>query len=474
MAIAVVAVLVACPVRGSEPRPVEAPPDPLLLASFDYAWERIAEAHPYEDMKGLDWQAVRETHRPRAEVARTVKEVRRVISGMLSELGESHYAVFPAAVEGPIEVDPVELEPSAAGSSKPSPEASSEPSATTSNRSEPESATPEAVDGTGEVGMELRLVDDSAVVSRVLAGGPAEQAGVKTGWTVTKIGSRDVEELLDALPAHVRRGPGATLVAVHRLADRLAGRPGTTVTIEAGPQDDPQPFRLVRRVMGSTARFGHFPAISVRFEEALLAEGRVGYIGFNVFMPVVSRRFGDALASHRAAGIEALIIDLRGNPGGLASMVMGLSGWLVGDRDAALGVMKMRQTELRFIVNPRARKDRFDGPVAILVDGLSASTSELFAAGLQELGRAVVIGERTAGMSLPSVIEALPDGDLLQLVTADLHTPNGTRIEGVGVIPDIRVSQDTASLLAGEDPQLDAAVAHLLQSSAPTPSPVTP
>jgi carboxyl-terminal processing protease len=229
-------------------------------------------------------------------------------------------------------------------------------------------------------------------------------------------------------------------------------------------------------VIGTTARFGHFPPISVRLEDRLLAEGRVGYIGFNVFMPVIAARFADALSAQREAGIEALIIDLRGNPGGLAGMVMGLSGWIVGDRAAALGVMKMRQAELRFIVNPRARNDRFHGPVAILVDGLSASTSELFAAGLQELGRAVVVGETSAGMSLPSVIEALPDGDLLQLVTADLHTPGGARIEGVGVTPDVVVSLDTESLLAGGDAQIAAAVAHLLHSSEPAPAspPETP
>jgi carboxyl-terminal processing protease len=113
-------------------------------------------------------------------------------------------------------------------------------------------------------------------------------------------------------------------------------------------------------------------------------------------------------------------------------------------------------------VKPRASKDRFDGPIVVLVDGLSASTSELFAAGLQELGRVTVVGTTSAGMSLPSIIETLPDGDLLQFVTADLHTPGGARLEGVGVVPDVVVPWDEASLLAGTDPQLDAALSHLL------------
>src|SRR5207244_2459374 len=94
--------------------------------------------------------------------------------------------------------------------------------------------------------------------------------------------------------------------------------------------------------------------------------------------------FGDAVAS---AGAKAgFIVDLRGNPGGLGIMATGMAGWFIDKPNQQLGVMQTRQGgPLKFVVNPRAPAYR--GPLAVLVDGMSASTSEIFAGGLQALGR---------------------------------------------------------------------------------------
>jgi len=461
-----------CP---KKPAPSAAPPDPTLLESFDYAWARIAEVHPYEDMRGLDWDAVRDRHRPAAERARTRAEARLAIAAMLAELGESHYAVFsPEPVrESTVADAPSSTPPADHGASldaEPPPERELRPpgevvedpvpSSLAESESDSESAK-DVPDAQGEVGLEVRLVGEAVLVSRVLPGSPAARSGVGVGWEVTRIGGRETESILGKVPAGLREGSGGVLLQTHRVANRLAGRVGSEVDTVFHTPDGVQELGLVREQIGTTARFGHFPPISVRLEDALLADGRIGYIGFNVFMPAVSAQFAQSLKAHREAGIEGLIVDLRGNPGGLAGMVMGLSGWLLGDRGVSLGVMKTRDTELNFNVNPRARKDRFEGPLVVLLDGLSASTSEIFAAGLQELGRAVVVGEQSAGMSLPSLIEVLPDGDLLQFVTADLHTPGGLRVEGAGVRPDLVVPLDRDSLQAGIDPQLEAAVSHL-------------
>jgi carboxyl-terminal processing protease len=82
-----------------------------------------------------------------------------------------------------------------------------------------------------------------------------------------------------------------------------------------------------------------------------------------------------------------MVIDLRGNPGGIGGMAMGMAGWLVDKPGQRLGTMYMRGATLNFVINPRA--EAFNGPVAVLVDGSSASTSEIFAGGLKDLGRAV-------------------------------------------------------------------------------------
>ena len=100
----------------------------------------------------------------------------------------------------------------------------------------------------------------------------------------------------------------------------------------------------------------------------------------------------------------------------------------------------------------------FGGPLAIVVDELSASTSEMFAAGLQALGRARVFGERTAGQALPAMATKLPTGDVLMHVVADFVAADGSRIEGRGVVPDEVIPLRRADLAAGRDASLDAAV----------------
>jgi carboxyl-terminal processing protease len=189
---------------------------------------------------------------------------------------------------------------------------------------------------------------------------------------------------------------------------------------------------------------------------------RAGIVGFNVWMAAVDRPFQLAIDEHRdAAGI---VVDLRGNPGGLAAMMMGIAGHFIPERHS-LGVMTSRENELKFTVNPRLvnakgeRVETFAGPVAILVDGLSASASECFTGGMQSLGRVRVFGERTMGAALPSQFDRLPNGDVFIHATADFVTADGTRLEGRGVIPDDVVPVRRADLLAGRDAALEAALA---------------
>jgi carboxyl-terminal processing protease len=122
----------------------------------------------------------------------------------------------------------------------------------------------------------------------------------------------------------------------------------------------------------------------------------------------------------------------------------------------------MRSGELKFAFFPQ--ENRYAGPVAVLIDGMSASTSEVFSSGIQEIGRAVIVGERSAGAALPSFIQKLPTGALFQFAVADFKTPKGVLIEGRGVIPDVEARYDRASLLAGRDAQLEAAVEQIRKS----------
>jgi carboxyl-terminal processing protease len=178
-------------------------------------------------------------------------------------------------------------------------------------------------------------------------------------------------------------------------------------------------------------------------------------------MTAVDRPFGDAVDRFKDA--DGIVIDLRGNPGGLAAMIMGIAGHFVTDH-AILGVMKTRDSELRFAANPRlatasgTRTEPYAGPLAILVDGMTGSASECFAGGMQSLGRARVFGETSMGQALPALFDRLPNGDVLIHAWGDFVTGSGVRIEGRGVVPDDPVAMSRAALLAGHDLPLEAAL----------------
>ena len=140
--------------------------------------------------------------------------------------------------------------------------------------------------------------------------------------------------------------------------------------------------------------------VRVESESLKTPAGRTaGFIAFNVWMTAVDAPFQDAVDRFRTA--DGIIVDLRGNPGGLAAMLMGISGHFFSER-TSLGVMKTRDNELRFTANPRlvsARGERvppYAGSVAILVDSMSGSASECFTGGMQSLGRAshAALGEQ--------------------------------------------------------------------------------
>jgi carboxyl-terminal processing protease len=136
-------------------------------------------------------------------------------------------------------------------------------------------------------------------------------------------------------------------------------------------------------------------------------------------------------------------------------MSCGLAGMLESDQ-TSLGTMRMRAGFQNFAVFPQA--GAYLGPVVVLIDEMSASTSEIFASGMQSLGRATVVGERSAGAALPSLFEKLPTGAMFQYAVGDFRTPKGALIEGRGVTPDIEVKLTREALLSGSDRQLEAAI----------------
>jgi carboxyl-terminal processing protease len=160
---------------------------------------------------------------------------------------------------------------------------------------------------------------------------------------------------------------------------------------------------------------------------------------------------------------DGIIIDLRGNPGGIGAMAMGIAGHFTAEA-RELGEMKTRDVTLQFKTNPRTVSTTgvsvtpYAGPVAILVDDSTASTSEIFAGGMQFLKRAKVFGTRTAGAALPAVTMPLPNGDVFLHAIADYRLPDGSALEASGVVPDNARPYARADYAALGDPAMAEAV----------------
>lgn len=427
----------------------------LALETFDAAWQLINDTHFDADHNGVDWVALREELRPRAEAATTNGELRQVIGKMLARLEQSHFALLPReAVDA---LDPEKL------------------AASNAPRSEQSEATDKAEDvqsRPGDTGLQVRIVDQDIVVRKVQAGGPADDAGVKPGWVVTRVGSVDVTELFGKVPEDLE--PRMSRFYIWRAVTSLFhGDAGDEVDVEfLNELNEPIELALSRRpVPGTPVKFGNLPTMFTHLESEQMTDDdgtTIGVIRFNIWMTAIARPFHEAVDRFRSA--DGIVIDLRGNPGGVGGMAMGIAGHFVNDK-TSLGTMTTRNTELKFISNPRRstangqRTEPFEGPVAILVDGQTGSTSEIFAGGMQSIGRARIFGETSLGAALPAMMDRLPNGDVLLHAFADYVDANGVRLEGRGVIPNEEMTVSRGDLLAGRDPTLSAAIAWINRSS---------
>ena len=408
---------------------------PQGVETFDLAWRTVRDSHFDRTLNGVNWDAVNAELRPRAVAARTVGELRAVIRDMLGRLGQSHFALLPASAD---------------------------------------SASEMPRDTSGTPGFDVRLVDRDFLVTQVEPDGGGTVAGVHTGWKLRSIDGVATSALLESLPDTLE--PRLMQVEAWRLMQmRLRGPSGSRVALTFEDGSGATVQRSVERRLepGEPVTVGNLPTMYVRVRSRRVETpaGRpAGVIAFNVWMTAVDPLFQQAVDEFRKS--DGIIVDLRGNPGGLAAMLMGISGHFIDERKP-LGVMKTRDNELRFPVNPRRvsatgeRVQPFAGPVAILLDGLSGSASECFAGGMQSLGRVRVFGQRSMGQALPALFTRLPNGDVLIHAYGDFVTADGTRLEGRGVVPDEPVALDRSQLLAGRDRTLEAALAWFDSVAAP-------
>lgn len=396
---------------------------------FDEALVGPASASPASPSA---WQALRAKYEPLAMAAPDEPTFYRVVNEMLGGLGQSHLEVHGPGEASEEEVG--EPEPRAARAAE----------------------VIEVGTDTGDPGVVVREIEGKATVFSVRPGSSAERGGLRPGYLVTHIGGRDVA----ALPASVRPlRPVEERFRLRRHAARLLSGPvGSKVNLRFLDGEDHAHEAMLTRDPPDR------PAVQALLMPPLVPEVRTGHVGdvgivaFNFFLlqPILAE-VQKAVEAFRRSGAKTIVFDLRGNPGGFGGMAIPVAARLV-SHEMSLGTIQFRDFANTLTVVPPLDSKPFTGRVIILTDEGSASTSEILAAGLQEGKRAVVVGDSTVGAALGSTIESLPGGAIIQIPVAGFKTPKGVAIEGRGVLPDRRVLETRAALLAGRDPVLEEAL----------------
>lgn len=424
-----------------KPVPLTSEQRELNLQSIDMVHGRIKQRHYDPEKVGAAWDAKHAEMRAVVAEAKTQGEARAAMTQLIESLNQTHFSIVP--VEAYTDVEPDSEE----------------------NEKEKETKA-----GAGEIGIDVRRLGDQAVVTAVSPSSPAARAGVRPGFAIESVDGRPTSRLIKQLNAIDPNRAGSAFMAVALLQTLGHGDVGKArkyvflaendrrinVTIEPAPPE------------GIVQRFGNMPEMRLKINRRIVPPG-VGVFAFNMWFgpPQVFAEFESLLKE--CDSCQGFIIDLRGNIGGIGAMTMGLGRHFITEPDQKLGTMIQREGRLNFVLNPSIRP--FTKPLAILIDESSASASEIFAGGMQDLGRARVFGKRTPGAALPAIVEIMPNRDRLYYAFANYISAKGQMLEGHGVIPDEPVEPTREALLAGGDPILDAAIAWITsQSTSNNPS----
>lgn len=384
-------------------------PEELRMQTLETIWNFVDKNYWDPTFHGVNWQEVRARYSPRARQTRPAGEFHRLMNDMLRELKVSHMSVQEALDNKP-------------------------------------------PDGNGRIastthGLKLAWSEGKVLVTGFTPeyGGPA--GVVRIGDEVFSVDGQSAEEAY----TRFKNRPGGFPFR-EETARIVALRPGKA----AGEK-----IRIDVCSPGGELRRVELPVYLSRAEEnpiEVVWKDHVAHILVREFM-------GSGFISAWEKALPALrkakgwILDLRGNRGGARHLVFAIASRLF-EKDTEIGRSVTRNGESSELV-PGSGADAYHGPVVVLVDEFSGSSSEVMSGGLQSVGRAKVVGRTTVGGVLPSVRIPLPTGAMLQAAIALYKTAKGEVLEGAGVKPDVEIPVRRTDLVNGKDAVLEKALEQL-------------
>lgn len=288
------------------------------------------------------------------------------------------------------------------------------------------------------IGATIRLDElDRLVVVEALPERPAFQVGLRSQDVVLKVDGASVEGL-----------------SLYEAVSLIRGPAGSTVVLTISREGKPEPFEV--EVVRAKIE------IKVVESKILEAAPEIGYVRLSQFSNGAAKKVARAVKTLLEGGATAIIFDLRSNPGGLLSEAVEVSSLFIAEGTIVVEKLKNGQ-EKRFYAahHPHVATEI---PLILLVNGGSASASEIVAGAMQDLERATLVGEQTFGKGSVQLPHHLSDGSELRVTIAEWLTPARRQINGQGIAPDIAVQMSPEDVEQQLDPQLDAAVDHLQES----------
>ncbi len=267
--------------------------------------------------------------------------------------------------------------------------------------------------------MSLQSYDNSIEITEIFEGSPAQEANIKIGDRIIEAAGKSVSgDDFQILPSLVKGTPGTTV-------DMTIYRPSENKTYHV------------------TLKRANITTPSVYFE---MLEDDIGYIRITSFEEVTYEQFKEALGKLDSEEAKGLVLDLRNNPGGLLNSVEKIADELVPEGIVVSTKDKNGEGSEYF-----ADSKYNNIPMVVLINGSSASASEVLAGALKDYKRAELIGNTTYGKGVVQTLIPLTDGSAIKLTTSQYFTPSGVCIQGIGIKPDYEVSLSTEKLLKGRD-----------------------
>ena len=281
------------------------------------------------------------------------------------------------------------------------------------------------------IGALLQQNPDTGIctIIKVFKGSPAEEAGLKNDDILYKVDGNEItgQDLDYFVTTYIRGEEGTDL----------------EITVLRGEKLEELTMKVTRR---------HIDVPTVEYE---MKENDTGYIQISEFELVTEDQFKEAVEALQAQGMKRLIIDLRNNPGGIVQTCVEMLDYMLPD-----GLLVY--TAGRNGVGEKYYSD--DGhdvnvPTVLLVNGNSASCSEIFAGAYKDFGRAQLVGTQTFGKGIVQFVIPLGDGSAVKVTTQHYYTPNGFDLHGTGIAPDVEIKAEEGDTLNGEkDAQLEKAL----------------